>query len=156
MCIPGKRHRNLARSPPFVGLRRKKTDRGHISAFPLEIYIPVRAFDFSRTRVQYSPGSSTINLPSVLTESGAYSLYSACHGTLARAASHHQAFRDSTPCLLRATTSRRAPNWRSEEANLVTTIVKQPNNRRVSTNRLNREDSQLAASLEGESSPTPA
>ena len=37
------------------------------------------------------------------------------------------------------------------------TILNQPNRRRVSTDRLkNREDSQLAASREGESGPTPA
>ena len=35
-------------------------------------------------------------------------------------------------------------------------IINQPNRRRVSTDRLNREDVQLVASLEVESSPTPA
>ena len=39
---------------------------------------------------------------------------------------------------------------------LVNTILNQPNRRRVSTDRLNCEYSQLAASLEGESSSTPA
>ena len=40
---------------------------------------------------------------------------------------------------------------------LVNTINKQPYyRRRVSTDRLNREESQLVASLEGESGPTPA
>ena len=33
------------------------------------------------------------------------------------------------------------------------TILNQPNRRHVSTDRLNREDSQLAASLEGEVQP---
>ena len=32
--IPEKRPTNLARSPPLVGPRRKKTDRGQISRFP--------------------------------------------------------------------------------------------------------------------------
>ena len=36
------------------------------------------------------------------------------------------------------------------------TILSQPYRRRVSTDRLNREGSQLAASLEGEPGPTPA
>ena len=60
------------------------------------------------------------------------------------------------PCLSRATTSRRAPNWSSEKAHLVNTIFNIPNNHRVSTNRLNREDSQSVASLEGEFSLTPS
>ena len=36
------------------------------------------------------------------------------------------------------------------------TILNQPYRRRVSTDRLNRDGSQLAASLEGEPGPTPA
>ena len=36
------------------------------------------------------------------------------------------------------------------------TILRQPHRRRVSTDRLNREGSQLAASVEGEPGPTPA
>ena len=39
---------------------------------------------------------------------------------------------------------------------LVNTILNQPNCRRVSTARLNRDDSQLVAYLEGEASPVPA
>ena len=39
---------------------------------------------------------------------------------------------------------------------LVNTILNQPNLRRVSTDRMNCEDSQLVASLEGEPSPTTA
>ena len=53
-------------------------------------------------------------------------------------------------------TSRGAPNWKSEEAHLVDTILNQPYDRRVSPDRLNREDGQLASSLEGDSSPTTA
>ena len=54
--------------------------------------------------------------------------------------------------------SRRAPNWGSGRgAHLGNTIIlSQPYRRRVSTDRLNREGSQLAASLEGEPGPTPA
>ena len=49
-----------------------------------------------------------------------------------------------------------APNWSSEEAHPVNTILNQPYHRRPSTDRLNRKDSQLVVSPEGESSPTPA
>ena len=71
---------------------------------------------------------------------------------------YYQALRDSAPCLSRAATlpkgtklglgKRRAPGN--------TIILSQPYRRRVSTDRLNREGSQLAASLEGEPGPTPA
>ena len=73
-----------------------------------------------------------------------------------RAAGPYQAFLDRAPYLSRATTFRRAPNWSSEKAHLVNTIFNKPNHHRVSTNRLNREDSQSVASLEGEFSPTPS
>ena len=50
--------------------RRKKSDCGQRSAF---LQKPPRSrFRFSRTRVQPSPGSSTIELPSAFAESGAY------------------------------------------------------------------------------------
>ena len=55
-------------SCPFAapcGPRRKKNDRGQRSAFPSET-------SRSRTGVQPSPGSSTIELPSAFAESGAY------------------------------------------------------------------------------------
>ena len=71
---------------------------------------------------------------------------------------YYQALRDSAPCLSRAATlpkgtklglgKRRAPGN--------TIILSQPYRRRVSTDRLNREGSQLAASLEGKPGPTPA
>ena len=71
---------------------------------------------------------------------------------------YYQALRDSAPCLSRAATlpkgtklglgKRRAPGN--------TIILSQPYRRHVSTDRLNREGSQLAASLEGEPGPTPA
>ena len=65
---------------------------------------------FSRTSVQHSSGSSTIDLPSILTEFGAYSPDRACHGTLAHAVMPYRAFHDSATCLSRATSSLRAPN----------------------------------------------
>ena len=71
------------------------------------------------------------------------------------AAGPYQASLDRAPCLSRATAFRRAPNWSSEKAHLVNTIFNKPNHYRVSTNRLNSEDSQSVASLEGEFSPTP-
>ena len=50
--------------------------------------------------------------------------YSTCSNTLARAAALYQVFRDSAPCLSRATTSQRAPNWSSEEPHLASTTLK--------------------------------
>ena len=59
---------------PFAapcGPRRKKNDRGQRLAFPSETS-PVSRFRFSRTGVQPSPGSSTMELPSAFAESGAH------------------------------------------------------------------------------------
>ena len=68
----------------------------------------------------------------------------------------YQAFRDSTPCLVRASTSRRAINWSSEEAHLVNITFIQRCHPRISTERLDYEDGQFAVSLDGESRSTPA
>ena len=54
------------------------------------------------------------------------------------------------------TSCRRASYWRLEKAHWVDSIFNQANRRRVSTDRLNRADSQLVSSLESESGPTPA
>ena len=107
----------------------------------------------SRTGVQPSPGSSTIELPSAFAESSAYPPDRALPGSPRQ----YSLLRDSIPCLSRAATppeghqvgarKRRAPG---------NTILSQLYRRRVSTHRLNREGSPLAASLEGESGPTPA
>ena len=101
---------------------------------------------FSRTGVQPSPDSSTIEPPSAFAESGAYppdrklpgsprqcSLPLACHYPL----EGHQ---------IGARKGRTPGN----------TILSQPYRRCVSTDRPNRDGSQLAASLEGEPGPTPA
>ena len=132
---PRKSPTNLARSLLLVGPRRKKKDSGQIS---------VRAFD-SRAQELSTPLArrrSSCPLPSP---------------NLVRThpMERYQALRDSTPCLSRAATSpeghqigarkRRAPG---------NTILSQPYRRRVSTDRLNREGSQLAASLEGGPGPT--
>ena len=107
---------------------------------------PGSSLRFSRTGVQPSPGSSTIELPSAFAESGAYLPDRALPGSprqycLPLACRHppeeHQI----------GTRKRRAPG---------NTLLSQPYRRRVSTERLNREGSQLAASLEGEPDPTPA
>ena len=69
----------------------------------------------------------------------------------------YQALRDSAPCLSRAATPPEGhqigARKRCAPGN---TTLSQPYRRRVSTDRLNREGSQLAASLEGEPDPTPA
>ena len=88
---------------------------------------------FSRTEVQPSPGSSTIELPSAFTECGAYPPDRALPGSPPEG--HQIGARE-----------RRGPG---------NTILSQPYRRRVSTDRPNREGSQLAASLEGEPGPTP-
>ena len=134
-------------SCPFAtpcGPRRKKNDRGQTSAFPSETsrFKPV----ISRTRVQPSPGSSTIELPSAFTESGAYPPDRALPGS-PRQCSLPLACRHAPEGHQIGARKRRAPG---------NTILSQPYRRRVSTDRLNREDSQLAASLEGEPGPTPA
>ena len=94
---------------------------------------------FSRSGVQYSPGSLTIELPSALAESGAYPSDSALAGS-PRQCPLPLAFRHlpkGTKLELR------------RSAHLGNTILNQLYRRRVSTDRLNREDSQLTASLEG-------
>ena len=89
---------------------------------------------FSRTGVQPSPGSSTIEMPSAFTESGAYPPDRALPGSprqysLPLACCHppegHQI----------GARKRRTPG---------NTILSQPYRRRISTDRLNREDNQLA------------
>ena len=71
---------------------------------------------------------------------------------------YYQALRDSAPCLSRAATLPKGPKLglgkRRAPGNTI--ILSQPYRCRVSTDRLNREGSQLAASLEGEPGPTPA
>ena len=123
-----------------------KTDRGRKSDLALEIprFAPtILVHKGSALR----PGSSTIKLISTLAGSWAYSADRAYHGTLARVSTPYQASRDSATCLSCATSSRRAPDWCSEEAHQVDTILHQPNRRRVSMDRLNRVDSQLVLLL---------
>ena len=90
------------------GLELVKWPRQSASSRP-EISFPSRAQD--------SPGSSTIELPSALTGSGAYTPDRGGHDMLARDAVLYQAFSDNITCLLRATFFRRVSksNWGLEE-----------------------------------------
>ena len=107
---------------------------------------PGSRFRFSRTGVQPSPGSSTIELPSTLAESGAYPPVRELPGS-PRQCSLPLACRHPPEGHQIGARKRRTPE---------NTILSQPYCRRVSTDRPNRESSQLAASLEGEPGPTPA
>ena len=106
---------------------------------------PGSSFRFSRTGVQPSPGSSTIELPSAFAESGAYSPDRELPGS-PRQCSLPLACRHPPEGHQIEARKRRTPE---------NTILSQPYCRRVSTYRPNREGSQLAASLEGEPGPTP-
>ena len=106
---------------------------------------PGSRFRFSRTGVQPSPGSSTIELPSAFAESGAYPPDREPPGS-PRQCSLPLACRHPSEGHQIGARKRRTPE---------NTILSQPYCRRVSTNRSDREGSQLAASLEGEPGPTP-
>ena len=86
---PRKSPTNLARSPLHVALVGRKMTVVRDQLFPQKP--PGSRFRFSRTGVQPSPGSSTIELLSAFAESGAYP-------------PDRQALRDSAPCLSRAAT----------------------------------------------------
>ena len=107
---------------------------------------PGSRFRFSRTGVQPSPGSSTIELPSAFAESGAYPPDGEPPGS-PRQCSLPLACRHPTEGHQIGARKRRTPE---------NTILSQPYCRRVSTDRPDREGCQLAASLEGEPGPTPA
>ena len=107
---------------------------------------PGSRFRFSRTGVQPSPGSSTIELPSAFAESGAYPPDRELPGS-PRQCSLPLACRHPPEGHLIGARKRRTPE---------STILSQPYCRRVTTDRPNRESSQLTASLEGEPGPTPA
>ena len=67
---PWKGPTNLARSPLLVVLVGRKNTVVRHQLFPQKP--PYSRFWFSRTGVQHSPSSSTIELPSTFAESGAY------------------------------------------------------------------------------------
>ena len=99
---------------------------------------PGSRFRFSRTGVQPSPGSSTIELPSAFAESGAYPPDREPPGS-PRQCSLPLACRHPPEGHQIGARKRRTPE---------NTIISQPYCRRVSTDRSDREGSQLAASLE--------
>ena len=107
---------------------------------------PGSRFRFSRTVVQPSPVSSTIALLSAFAESGAYPPDRKLPGS-PRQCSLPLACRHPPEDHQIGARKRRTPE---------NTILSQPYCLRVSTDRPNREGSQLAASLEGEPGPTPA
>ena len=101
---------------------------------------PGSRFRFSRTGVQPSPGSSTIELPSAFAESGAYPPDRELSGS-SRQCYLPLACRHPPEGHQIGARKRRTPE---------NTIPSQPYcRRRVSTDRPNHEGSQLAASLEG-------
>ena len=101
---------------------------------------------FSRTGVQPCPGSSTIEPPSAFVESGAYPPDRALSGS-PRQCALPPACRHPPEGRQIGARKRRAPR---------NTVLNQPYCRCVSTDRLNRDGSQLAASLEGGPGATPA
>ena len=107
---------------------------------------PGSRFRFSRTGVQPSPGSSTIKLPSTFAESGAYPPDREPPGSPRQGSLHLACLHPPEGHQIGARKRRTPEN----------TILSQPYCRRVSTDRSDREGSQLAASLEGEPGPTPA
>ena len=108
---------------------------------------PGSRFRFSRTGVQSSSGSSTIELPSAFAKSGAYP-------PDRELPSSPRQF--SVPLACRHPPEGHQIGARKRRTPENTFILSQPYCRRVSTDRPNREGSQLAASLEGEPGPTPA
>ena len=125
--------------------------------------LPVRAFD-SRAQAfsSPSPGSSMIVRRASLRPRQICCLLHPIEHTIKYYGTHlrvlqrptRQAFREIATCLTRTASSRRAPNWSSDEAHRVNAILTQPKRRHVSTHRLNRVDSQMVPSHEGVS-PAP-
>ena len=141
---PWKSPTNLARSPLHVALVGRKMTMVRDQLFSQKS--PGSRFRFSRTGVQPSPGSSTIELPSAFAESCANPPDWELPGS-SRQCSLPLACRHPPEGHQIGARKRRTPE---------NTILSQPYCRRVSIDRPNREGSQLAASLEGEPGPTPA
>ena len=128
----------------LCGPRRKKNDRGQTSAFPSETsrFKPVILVH----RGSALPWLVDDRAAPRLCESGTYPPDRALPGS-PRQCSLPLACRHPPEGHHIGARKRRAPG---------NTILSQPYRRRVSTDRLNREGSQLAASLGGEPGPTPA
>ena len=101
---------------------------------------------FSRTGVQHSPGSSTIELPSTLTKSGEY--------PPDRVATRLSTTVLPASCVPPPPEGHQIGARRKREPG--NTILIQPYRRRVSSDRLSRDDSQLAAFFEGDAGLTPS
>ena len=107
---------------------------------------PGSRFRFSHTGVQPSPGSSTIELPSAFAESGAYPPDRELPGSPRQC---------SLPLACRHPPEGHQIGARKRRTH-ENPILSKPYCRHVSTDRPNREGSQLAASLKGVPGPTPA
>ena len=146
-CASSKKpHEYLARSPlhvAFVVGRKMIVVRDQLFLQKL----PGSRFLFSRTGVQPFPGSSTTELPSAFAESGAYPPDDRELPGSPRQCSLPLACRHPPEGHQIGAWKRRTPEK---------TILSQPYCRRVSTDRPNREGSQLAVSHEDKPSPTPA
>ena len=143
-CASLKKPHQSCRSPLLVALVGRKITVVRDQLFPQKPHgLRCR---FSRTGVRPSPGSSTIELPSAFAESGTYPRDRELPGS-PRQCSLPLACRHPPEGHQIGARKRRTPEY---------TIVSQPYCRRISTDRPNREGCQLAASLEGESGPTPA
>ena len=138
-----KPHKSCLFAAP-CGPRRKKNDRGQTSAFPSETFRfkPVILAHRGSALPWLVDNRAALRLRRILCVPTRYSTTSS-----SRQCSLPLACRHPPEGHQIGTQKRRAPGN--------TIILSQPYHRRVSTDRLNREDSQLAASLEGEPGPTP-
>ena len=135
-------------SCPFAapcGPRRKKNDRGRKLSCPSET--SRFALSVLAHRGQPSPGSSTIKLPSAFAEFGAYPPDRELPGSPRQC---------SLPLACRHPPEGHKKIGTRKKRTPGNTILSQPYCRRVSTDRPNREGSQLAESRVGEPGPTHA
>ena len=140
-CAPLKKpHESCPFAAP-CGPRRKKNDRGQTSAFPSETsrFKPMILAHRGSAR----PWLVNDRAPSAFAESGAYPPDRTLSGS-PRQCSLPLACRHPPEGHQIGARKRLAPG---------NTILSQPYRRRISTDRLNREGSQLAASLEDEPGP---
>ena len=128
----------------LVGPRRKKNDSGQTSAFPSETSRFAPLILAHRGSALPWLVDDRAALPA-FAKSGAYPPNRALPGSPRQCSLPHAC----------PHTCRRALNWSSEEARPCKHHPQHPYRRRVSTDRLNCEGSQLAASLDSEPGPTP-
>ena len=140
-----KPHESCPSVAPCGPRRKKNDDRGQTSAFPSETSWFKPVILAHRGSALPCPGSSMIELPSAFAESGAYPPDRELQGSPRQC---------SLPLACRHPPEGHQIGARKRCALGNTIILSQPYRRRVSTDRLNREGSQLTASLEGEPGPT--